>query len=107
MSFTVVVRQGTGGERVYQTLDEVRKNAPKLMAMKTRGSNEAHKYIDVYIGAFSYTKKPAYRIQFGGFMSTDPNDLIMEKFSNGRWNTIGWIQDKRWYSKANGKSKKL
>lgn len=103
MSFTVVVCQGTGGERVYQTLDEVRKNAPKLMAMKTRGSNEAHKYILVYNGKYTYGKKPMYEIQYYGFMSTNPNDLIMYR---GR-ECIGYIEDGKWYSRASGKSKKL
>lgn len=113
MTWTAIVHQGTGGKRVFKTITEVRKAAPGLMAKKTKGSNEAHKYIDVYEGDGALKELlPTYRIQYGGFMETNPNDLIIYKIKITRTTNpmhpecVGWIQDGYWYPKQ-GKSRKL
>lgn len=107
------VHQGTGGINEYTTLDQLRKDAPRLMGLKTRGSNEAHKSIYVYKGSFSYEKEPMYLIQFYGFMSTNPNALTMYAYPKGKSypTAIGWIGRENgavyWTSRESNKKKRL
>ena len=104
------VYQGTGGVVEYTTLDQIRKYAPSIMAMKKRGSNEYHKYINIYKGKFDYEKKPMYFIQYDGFMTCNPDRLVMYNSKDGRVN--GWIErDKNtgavyWHT-TDGKMKRL
>ena len=82
------VYQGTGGVVEYTTLDQIRKYAPSIMAMKKRGSNEYHKYINIYKGKFDYEKKPMYFIQYDGFMTcTKRGDATVGTYTrSGKYN---------------------
>lgn len=90
--WTAVVNQGTGGKSTYSSLDQIRKDAPYLMGLRKRGSNEYHKYIEIYKGEYTFTKDPIYLIQYGGFMSADPNNLVMLDVRQRQPKMMGWIE---------------